>query len=708
MRVLKKWPSGYWFIGALVLLLSILSPHSAHAVNKASSSNPWETAKYTEVNVKESGSLGTLLWNLDADVYAVRIKGQLNNDDLRYIVDNPLNGIKYLDISGIDIIPSEEYYYEKTYIKVAFSHTNEIQYTGGTWLGAPLSTTIHKSDGLDCLFRDKTQIEYIKLPTWITHIGVYAFDGCENLCHVDFNDKITAIGKQAFSGTAITTFSVPKAVRVLDDLTFSESKITKIVLNNVDSIGKNCFAYTPLSEADLSHVTRFGSVAFAQTKLKKVVLSEKATWIPQSLFSGCSLLSDVTLPSGLRYIGRNAFASTPFLNNKKTENGVVYFNNVAYCMDAAQIGSTLAIKEGTTTVAAYFCRNGKGSVSARYDLSLPKSLKYIDECAFQEQTYLHKVTWGANIEYIGEYAFERCTDLGFTSLPEHLEYLGTRAFRGCIQLSSVTFPENLTYCALPFDQCENIKEVNLQSRNLKGNPHMGYTYALDKVTIGSKVESVPNDFISGVSTILEFEPRENNLGLRLEDYCFGSYNKYVMGYFPAECITYVGERAMNKVDIRSWNEGSPKLVFSQLTEVAYSAFDNTSFEREVEFPVLKNLTARTFSGTQFWETARFQEAEEVDGFYNAKIHLQVCFPKATKIAQSAFYGTTFDSPIELCWMTSFPNVTEIGSEAFSNCKGFHDTFTLREKITYLGRRILNGVAIKNVILNSTSNPQLFF
>lgn len=120
-------------------------------------------------------------------------------------------------------------------------------------------------------FRRYTQLATVNLDkdkSKIRIIHSYAFEGCENLTSMTFNDVIKTIGAGAFSQCR---------------------NLQKVILPN--------------------SLTEIGGAAFSNCeKLSEVVFGSALQTIGRSAFNKCSSLSNVTLPPGVVDIGSSAFA----------------------------------------------------------------------------------------------------------------------------------------------------------------------------------------------------------------------------------------------------------------------------------------------------------------------------------------------------------------------------------------------------------------
>ena len=137
---------------------------------------------------------------------------------------------------------------------------------------------------------------------------------------IDFS-KLTKMGSYAFSGTALTSVTVPAAITEIPYGAFSGcEKLTNVKLHSgVTKIGDSAFGVTgdyydeerksckSLKAIDISGVTEIGSGAFAMSGRESLVIPEAVTKIPSSAFRGCASLSEVVLHDEVTSIGENAF-----------------------------------------------------------------------------------------------------------------------------------------------------------------------------------------------------------------------------------------------------------------------------------------------------------------------------------------------------------------------------------------------------------------
>ena len=149
----------------------------------------------------------------------------------------------------------------------------------------------------------------------VSHIGDYAFDGCDKLTSVVVEgDSFMTIGKNAFSGCTS-----------LKSISFSEG---------TDSIGEyafyNCSSLTSVDLSD-AQVSELRDYTFAGcSSLKEIKFYSNMYRIGANCFNGCSALESVKFPDTLTYIGDNAFEHCTLLDRIVIPRRVRYIGECCF------------------------------------------------------------------------------------------------------------------------------------------------------------------------------------------------------------------------------------------------------------------------------------------------------------------------------------------------------------------------------------------
>lgn len=83
--------------------------------------------------------------------------------------------------------------------------------------------------------------------------------------------------------------------------------------NNIKFIGNCAFSRSSLKEVKIPGDV--GNAAFRSSDLEKVEVFEGVSFIRGAAFNACKLLTSVSLPSSLKYLGKRAFTDCPQLHN---------------------------------------------------------------------------------------------------------------------------------------------------------------------------------------------------------------------------------------------------------------------------------------------------------------------------------------------------------------------------------------------------------
>lgn len=230
-------------------------------------------------------------------------------------------------------------------------------------------------------------METIKLPLTLKRIGACAFYGCKNLKAFEISGTVTYIGEGAFS-----------FCESLENLTVEWNSLQYRMKNNV--------LYTYDLKTLVSGVAATG----------EVTLNKKCENVSAYAFEGNSRVTSVAGKSGLKTIGADAFyccrnlesivipssvssiEGNPFICCNKLTNITVGAKNKHY----KQVDGMILSKSGKTL---YSCPSASGKVT------LPETVKYIDEYAFSGNEVITSIVIPSRIRNVREGAFCDCTSL---------------------------------------------------------------------------------------------------------------------------------------------------------------------------------------------------------------------------------------------------------------------------------------------------------
>ena len=171
--------------------------------------------------------------------------------------------------------------------------------------------------------------------------------------------------------------------------------------------------------------------------------------IGEGAFAFCKNLTGVTIPAGVTYIGNMAFMGTNLISVTIPASVTAFGDNEGWgTFSECEKLTTVTFESGSKLEAISWGTFAQcTSLSA---ITIPASVTYIGEFAFQDCTSLSAIIIPNSVTFIGRWAFERTTSLTSITIPNSVISIGDGAFSGCTSLSAITIPNSVKSIGVAF------------------------------------------------------------------------------------------------------------------------------------------------------------------------------------------------------------------------------------------------------------------
>lgn len=320
-----------------------------------------------------------------------------------------------------------------------------------------------------------------------------------------------------------------------------------------NEIGVYMFVGVPLDSIILpSTVTTISRYAFSpifyyDKFLTYVKLPSALTRIEDEAFSNCLHLSDIgELPTGLSYIGKNAFYRCPLTS-------------------VTIPGSVTSISE----TAFQECN--------LQSVTILPGVKSIGKSAFEGCYNLTALSIASTVESIGEAAFRSCSKLPSPVIPSSVQSIGNYAYARCTSFTSITIPAKAKTTVGLFSGCTGVTSVAFEPgfATIAGGTFNGLTN-LTSVTVPSTVTSIGESAFSGCSSLQSIVLPSGITSIGAS--AFKGCSRFTSFIIPSAVTSIEASTFENCSELTTIN------IPSGITSIGSAAFKNCSKLASFSFP----------------------------------------------------------------------------------------------------------------------------
>lgn len=325
--------------------------------------------------------------------------------------------------------------------------------------------------------------------------------GCQNTI---VPEGIESIANSAFSGSKITSVTIPKSVTSIGENVFAGCSYLASVKWNIKTYADFSLGGSPFDGLQSISSFEFGDevekipshICKGLTGLTTVTLRGAVKTIGSYAFFDCGALTAVTLPNSVKTIGAAAFSGCSAIESVVIPNSVTSLGLSVFSGCTGLKSAT--ISASLKSLASNLFRH----CSSLTSVIIPNSVTTIGPYAFAECSSLSSVTMGSAVAAIGVSSFWGCAALKSIVLPNSVTSVGNSAFSGCVNLSAVEWNvqsgSDYTADTFPFKGDENITSFLFGDEVAKVPAYLCYNLTgLKSIIIPSALSAIGASVFNG-------------------------------------------------------------------------------------------------------------------------------------------------------------------------------------------------------------------
>ena len=483
------------------------------------------------------------------------------------------------------------------------------------------------------------------------------------------------------------TLTIGSGVKVIGNEAFRSVEYKNLIIKAGEAemtIGDWAFANGVFEKLTIpGRVKTVETAAFGgNNNLKEVVVDEGVETLGTQVFTSCSSLAKVSLPSTLKNLGNCisteqgvSIGEFDVLDIKETSGIDIRVADGG--VFAAQNNMLYTVKNGVKDVLIYVPKTLSG------EIVISNTISSIADKVFYQREKITSISFegdlpeGTSLE-IGANTFYGCSELASITLPNGVAKIGEYAFQNCPKLASIVIPKTVNYIG----GGAFLKNAALTTVTFSdADEAVGETLVIDEVWknnyLGNPYLVSECGAFQGTSiTAITLPNRPVSIGA----YAFKQCAALTTVTFKSKSVEKIGKYAFAE---------NPELVslpgfenVNTLKTMPENMFSNDAKLAQAIIPDgVEEVGGSAFKGCSSITSATIPATVKVLGTDSGTMQTSYVFRDCTSLA-----SVTFEDGIQL---------ENLWSSIFDGCSSL-ESLTLPEGIKYIGAYIIRGSAVKSI------------